>query len=160
MRNWAQAVLLCLIAVGVTGCQTPTPAHGDRGDFVWGTNLPDKGSDHAAIWLNGATCQGPASDVVEHLQEECVVILTIDGTPAPPGIAFRAAVVPPGPHRILLAVSNDESIEYETNIAARHTYRPHAEEMDGKLYIWLTEHPLPMPVFDDGVVFAGVAPPE
>jgi hypothetical protein len=29
----------------------------------------------------------------------------------------------------------------------------------GKLYIWLTEHPLPMAPFDDGVLFAGVMPP-
>lgn len=148
------AIGLCLAA-----CETPVPAAGDNGAFTWGTVHPEKGSDRSAIWGIGAACQGPASDVFEHMHEECVSVAAIDGMSAPSG-SYGNALLPPGPHRIFLYVIGGETIEYEVVIAPKHTYRPHAEEEDDKLYVWLTEHPMPMAPFDDGVLFAGVPPPE
>ena len=164
MRGW---VLACLLSGLVAACQTPVPATGTQGafswipEFSWGRNQAPKGSPDSMIWGGGAGCgQGyPASDLFEQFHEECLALVAVDGARSPVGTDMPPALVPPGPHRLTFG-GLGRPYEFDVEINPSRSYRPHAEEEDGKLYVWLTEHPLPMPAFDDGIVFHGEPPPE
>jgi hypothetical protein len=164
MRGW---ILACLLSGLVAACETPVAATGSQGAFSWGSMHPAKGSPDSVIWGGGAGCNQnwgpayPASDLFEHLREECVLLVAVDGARSPGGWGQPPALVPPGPHRLTFSgAALPRVYEFPVEIKPSRGYRPHAEEEDGNLYVWLTEHPLPMPPFDDGMVFYGEPPPE
>ena len=97
MRVW---VLACLLGALVAACETPVAATGAQGAFSWGSMHPAKGSPDSVIWGGGAGCSQnwgpayPASDLFEHLREECLLLVAVDGARSPGGWGQPPALVP------------------------------------------------------------------